>query len=79
MEGQEQGAGGQPGDYRYVNLQEPELYDLETDSSETKNVAALHPDIVDKITKLADAKRQELGDNLLDIKGKENREPGRSK
>ncbi|WP_268224993.1 sulfatase family protein [Sinomicrobium oceani] len=79
MEGQEQGAGGQPGDYRYVDVKEPELYNLETDSSETKNVAALHPDIVDKITKLADAKRQELGDNLLDIKGKENREPGRSK
>ena len=79
MEGQEPGRGGQPGEYRYVDLPEMELYDLATDSAETRNVAAKHPEIVNKIVVLANAKRQELGDNLLGIEGSGNRAPGKVK
>ncbi|RNL83260.1 arylsulfatase [Sinomicrobium pectinilyticum] len=79
MEGQEPGRGGQPGEYRYVDLPEMELYDLATDSAETRNIAAKHPEIVNKIVALANAKRQELGDNLLGIEGSGNRVPGKVK
>ncbi|MGS2738882.1 sulfatase family protein [Sinomicrobium sp. M5D2P17] len=79
MEGQEPGRGGLPGKYRYVDLREMELYDLATDSTETRNVAEKHPEIVEKIVQLANTKRQELGDNLLQIEGSGNRAPGKVK
>ncbi|MBC9795875.1 sulfatase family protein [Sinomicrobium weinanense] len=77
MEGQEPGKGGQPGEYKQIALEEIELYNLSVDSTETHNVAEKHPEVVEKIVALANKKRQELGDNLLDIKGNENREPGK--
>ncbi|NKI30800.1 sulfatase family protein [Croceivirga thetidis] len=77
MAGQEPGKDGQPGNYRFINLEEIELYDLENDVSETQNVAEKFPDVVRKIKSLAKKKRQELGDALLDIEGEETREPGR--
>ena len=38
------------------------LYNLEADIGEQRNVAALHPDIVKRLTALADKARAELGD-----------------
>ena len=38
------------------------LYNLESDIGETSNVAADNPDIVERLTALADAGREELGD-----------------
>ena len=50
-----------------VELLEPvtglELYNLETDIGESRNVAADHPDVVDRLTALADRARAELGDH----------------
>jgi len=40
-----------------------ELYDLESDPSEQKNVIDLHPDLAEHLTKLAAAAREELGDD----------------
>ena len=40
-----------------------ELYNLETDIGETRNVAADHPDVVERLTALADRARAELGDH----------------
>ena len=76
MNGQEPGKDGLPGSYKMVDLKEIELYDLQSDESETQNVADRHPDIVEKIKKLADEMRSRLGDSLLDMKGSETREPG---
>jgi arylsulfatase A-like enzyme len=49
------------GDWKGVRLgtrQQPvELYDLKTDMSETKNVAAAHPDVVKKITEIMQSAR----------------------
>ena len=53
-----------------------ELYDLETDPGESKNVIADHPEVLAKMKALADKKRAELGDNLTKVKGTENRKPG---
>ncbi|MCE9548482.1 MAG: sulfatase [Planctomycetia bacterium] len=39
-----------------------ELYDLSTDIGEKHNVAAAHPDDVERLKKLADAMRDDLGD-----------------
>lgn len=77
MDGQKPGRDGLPGNYNYVNLEEIELYNLEDDPSETKNVAEEYPDIVQEIEGLANAMRSRLGDALLDIHGSETREPGR--
>ncbi len=76
MNGQEPGKDGLPGEYRMVDLAKIELYDLENDESETKNVADRHPEVVEKIKELADGMRTRLGDSLKDMEGSETREPG---
>ena len=54
------------------------LYDLETDLGETTNVAAEHPDVVKRLTTIADRYRAALGDSLSDMTGTENRPVGRN-
>lgn len=46
------------------------LYDLETDIGETTNVAAQHPEVVQRLLALAEAARVELGDSLTKTPGK---------
>ena len=43
-------------------VKELELYNLESDIGEQNNVAAQHPDVVERLTALADKARAELGD-----------------
>jgi arylsulfatase A len=52
------------------------LYDLETDIGERHDVAGEHPDIVERLQKLGEQARQDLGDKNL--KGAGVREPGRN-
>jgi arylsulfatase len=40
------------------------LYNLREDIGETKDVSAAHPEIVERLTKLAEPLRLELGDSL---------------
>ncbi len=60
---------GTPIEYTWDNKLELELYDLKNDSSETTDVAADHPDIVDQLLQKAEEARAELGDKLTDRKG----------
>ena len=76
MDGQEPGKDGQPGQYRMVDLEEIELYDVVNDVSETQNVAEENPEVVAEIKVFANTMRQRLGDSLLGIEGTETREPG---
>ncbi len=76
MNGQELGADGLPGDYRMIDMEEIELYDVVSDKSETKNVAEQNPDIVNEIKLLANDMRFRLGDALLDLEGSETRMAG---
>ena len=46
------------------------LYNLKDDPGETKNVAAEHPDIVERLQQVAAAARADLGDSLSGIAGK---------
>ena len=74
----EPGNGGTPGPYiqKKTGL---ELYNLEADIAESKNVADDHPDVVARLKKLAEKARKDLGDSLTKRKGKNVREPGRLK
>ncbi len=61
MRGQTPGHDGVPG--KYGNLKVGlELYDLDADVGETRDVAAEHPDVVARLQKAADAIRARLGD-----------------
>ena len=61
--------------YRIEQL-ELSLFNLDTDPGETKNVAAEHPDVVQRLSALAEVARQDLGDSLQSIKGSGLRSPG---
>jgi len=79
MNGQEQGKDGLPGEYKMIGLEEIELYDLENDISETKNLASENPEVVAKIKLLANDMRSQLGDSLLELEGSETRLAGQLK
>lgn len=76
MNGREPGHGGQPGQYDYSARTGLELYDLVADRSESRDVASDHPDVVARLSALADAHRARLGDRLTKVEGAENRAPG---
>lgn len=77
MEGREPGVGGIPGKYDYSAAVGLELFDLESDIGESRNVAADDPEVMQRLTALADSMRAELGDRLTGAEGTANREPGR--
>lgn len=52
----------------------PQLFDLEADIGETRDVSAEHPEVVKRLVKLADAARADLGDG--DSPGKRQRPAG---
>jgi hypothetical protein len=53
------------------------LYNLREDIGEQNNVIEKYPEIVEELKKIGERARYELGDRLTQVKGKENREPGR--
>ena len=79
MEGQAEGKDGKPGRYRQVKIDEPQLYDLDADPGELKDVALANPDAVKKLLGHAESARADLGDSLTKRTGAGVREPGRLK
>lgn len=77
MAGREMGGGGKPGEYDYGAKVGLALYDLEADVGETTDVAAEHPEVVERLQAMAEEMRRELGDKLTSLEGSANREPGR--
>ncbi len=75
--GVEPGRDGMPGPYAQGRTG-LELYDLETDIGETKDIAAERPDIVLELQALAEKAREELGDSLTGRIGRGVRPPGRA-
>jgi len=61
--------------YRIEQL-ELSLFDLATDPGESRNVADQYPDVVKRLTDLADAARRDLGDSLTNTAGSGLRSPG---
>src|SRR5687768_9344550 len=60
--------------YRVEQL-ELSLFNIETDPSETRNVAAANPEIVKRLSAAADKMRVELGDSLQKVTGTGLRKP----
>lgn len=73
------GNDGQPGKLANIDLQKAELYDLRRDPGERYNVLSQYPEVTNKLMKIADTMREELGDNLVRKQGMERREPGLTK
>jgi arylsulfatase len=71
------GKDGIPVPYEHRKIEKPELYELSGDISETRNVAADHPDVVRRLEAEAEKAREELGDALTKRTGKGTREPGK--
>jgi arylsulfatase A len=69
------GKDGKPGGYANQKI-ELSLYDIEKDVGEKENVAAQHPEIVERLKALADKARDELGDSTQKRIGKGYRPPG---
>ena len=69
------GRDGQPADYveKKCGL---ELYNLERDIGESKNVAEDNPQVVAQLQTLAETMRSQLGDSLTSAKGNEVRQAG---
>ena len=68
---------GKPTSYERTTVSAPELYDLAADREEKHNVAAAHPEIIERLEVLAEKGRAELGDSLTKRTGTGAREPGR--
>jgi arylsulfatase A-like enzyme len=55
------------------------LYNLEDDPGETRDVAARHPEIVERLSRIAEKSREDLGDSLVGRPGRGVRRPGTAK
>ncbi len=73
----EAGKNGFPGPYGKGQVLQMELYDLDKDIAETTNLAEQYPQVVETLRIIGDSARSELGDRILNIKGKGVRKPGR--
>jgi len=77
LAGRPGGRDGKPAPYEHRKLETAELYDLETDVSETGNVATGNPETVQRLETVAEQAREDLGDALTNREGNGRREPGR--
>jgi len=76
LAGRPGGTGGRPAKYEQAQI-DLTLFDLENDISEQRNVADQHPDVVERLQRLADAMRQDLGDAARKMEGSGRRPPGK--
>ena len=70
------GNDGQPGKLTNREIDRAELYDLRRDPGERNDVFSLYPDVAQKLMKIAQEMREDLGDNLTRMKPTGAREPG---
>lgn len=76
-EGFKPGKNGMPGRVNEWAEVEPGLYDLRRDPGERYNLMEFYPEIVEKLEKIANEAREDLGDDLTGSIGKNRRESGR--
>jgi arylsulfatase len=72
------GRDGIPAKYVPRPIRQPELYDVKSDVGERHNVAAAHPQIVERLLALAERCRDDLGDTVAKREGKGTRSPGQA-
>jgi len=71
------GRDGKPAKYENRTLESPELYDLQNDIGETRNVLDGHGEVTNRLQAFVEKMRAELGDALTHRKGTGSREPGK--
>ena len=71
------GRDGTPSRYTQRKIERAELYDLEADMGETRDVASAHPEVVERLDSLAEQARADLGDTLTRRTGNGVRKAGR--
>jgi arylsulfatase A len=76
LAGRPGGTGGIPAKYEQATIGVA-LFDLENDIGEQHNVADQHPDVVERLTRMADRMRNDLGDSLQKVAGAGRRPPGK--
>ena len=64
LAGRTGGRDGVPVKYEQRTITAPELYDVDADVSEAKNIAAENPQVVERLLALAEKSRADLGDSL---------------
>lgn len=69
LENVEPGRDGRPANYRQVEM-ELSLFDLKTDPGESKNLVEQFPEETQRLLKIADQAREELGDRLTGHTGR---------
>jgi arylsulfatase A-like enzyme len=70
------GRDGRPAPYGTKRI-ELSLFDLEADPAESRDLSAAHPDVVERLSRLAEAMRGDLGDSLRKVAPSGARPPGR--
>lgn len=76
LQGRPGGRGGKPVEYADLRVG-TELYDLRRDPGEKRDLAARHPEVVDRLMVHVARARAELGDSLVKMAGSAGRPPGR--
>lgn len=76
LQGRPGGSDGRPANYSQLKIERPELYDLETDPGELRDIAAARPEVVERLLGEAEKARAELGDSLTGRRGSASRPPG---
>jgi arylsulfatase A len=69
LENRPGGKNGIPTKYGTREVTEPELYNVESDPGETKNIAARNPAVLRRLLSFAEQGRAELGDSLTRRQG----------
>lgn len=77
LNGRPGGKDGIPVKYDQNIVSENELYNLKIDPKELNNVLNNYPEIVNKLKKMGENARYDLGDNLTKVKGAGTREVGK--
>jgi arylsulfatase A len=77
MEKQPMGKDGTPGRYRQVKVEQPQLFDLNEDLGETRDLASQHPEVIKQLMLQVERARVELGDSLTKRTGKSLRTVGK--
>ena len=72
------GNGGRPGKVTEGHEFPMALYDMRRDPGERYDVQSQHPEVVEELMRIADAAREDLGDDLRGMPGRNRRPAGRA-